>query len=390
MRRLVTEWAGINSGTYNLPGLATLSARLENEFAVLGGELKLLDLPPERCIDSRGNEIATPLGRAISIRKRPGAPIRIFLGIHYDTVYGPDHAFQEVQQIDTDTLRGPGVVDAKGGLVVMLIALEALERSGQANQIGWEVLINPDEEVGAPGSIGLFNEAAARNHLGLLFEPAFPDGSLVSERKGSGNFSVVFRGKSAHAGRAFASGRNAIVAAADFALSAHRLNGMIPEMTLNIGRIDGGGRVNVVPDLAIVRLNVRIMHVEDQQTIQAELSRIANEVAARQDVSTQVHGGFLSPPKVLDARTRELCRQIESCGTKLGIPITWTRSGGVSDGNKLAAAGLPNIDTLGPRGGNLHSPEEYLSFSSLTERASLTALLLLKFASDGNKGTLLV
>lgn len=381
MRRLVTEWSGTNSGTHNLSGLAMLASRLASEFAVLDGELELLDVLPESSIDSRGNEIAIPLGRAISIRKRPDAPLRIFLGIHYDTVYGSDHSFQQVDLIDEQTLRGPGVVDAKGGLAIMLIALEALELSGLTNRIGWEVLINPDEEIGSPGSAHLLYEAAKRNHFGLVFEPAFPDGSLVSERKGSGNFSAIIHGKSAHAGRAFQAGRNAIVAASDFALSAHRLNGTIPEMTLNIGRIDGGGPTNVVPELAIVQLNVRIARTEDQTPLRTELERIASEVAERHQVSVNLHGGFSSPPKLLDDRTSGLCRQIETCGKELGIPITWTRSGGVSDGNKLAAAGLPVLDTLGPRGGNLHSPQEYVHLPSLTERARLCALLLLKFAS---------
>lgn len=381
MRQLVIEWAGINSGTYNLAGLATLVSRLVSEFAVLDGDLKLLDVPPERSIDVCGNEIAIPLGRAISIRKRPDAPLRIFLGIHYDTVYGSDHSFQQIDLIDEQTLRGPGVVDAKGGLAIMLTALEGLERSGIADRIGWEVLINPDEEIGSPGSINLLHDAAKRNHFGLVFEPAFPDGSLVSERKGSGNFSIVIRGKSAHAGRAFQAGRNAIVAASDIAISANRLNGTIPEMTLNIGRIDGGGPTNVVPELAVVRLNVRIARTEDQSPLKSELERIAAEVAQRHEVSVKLHGRFLSPPKLLDDRTRVLCQQVETCGTELGIPITWTRSGGVSDGNRLAAAGLPVLDTLGPRGGNLHSPQEYVHLPSLTERARLCALLLLKFAS---------
>lgn len=381
LRRLVIDWASINSGTHNLPGLAILASRLVSEFAILDGDLRLLDVLPEKAIDLHGNEIAIPLGQAISIRKRPEAPIRAFLGIHYDTVYGSVHPFQQVEQIDDQTLRGPGVVDAKGGLAVMLIALEALERSGVAQKIGWEVLINPDEEIGSPGSLDLLHEAAKRNQIGLVFEPGFPDGSLVSERKGSGNFSVVIRGKSAHAGRDFHAGRNAIVAASDFALAAHRLNGSIPEMTLNVGRIDGGGPTNVVPELGIVRFNIRIARTEDQAPIQAELDGIAAEVAARHQVSAKLHGGFLSPPKLLDDRTRVLCQRIELCGKELGIPIKWTRSGGVSDGNKLSAAGLPVLDTLGPYGGNLHSPQEYVHLPSLTERAKLCALLLLKFAT---------
>ncbi|HEY2585127.1 MAG TPA: hydrolase [Tepidisphaeraceae bacterium] len=381
MRGLVERWASVNSWTHNLAGLATLATQLESDFAILGGEVTLRDLPPQEAIDARGNLTFTPLGKAISIVKRPDAPVRVFLGIHYDTVYPPDDPFQSVDAPDAFTLRGPGVIDAKGGLAVLLIALEALERSDVGDRIGWEVLLNPDEEVGSPGSAALLAGCAARNQVGLVFEPAFPDGSLVSERKGSGNFAAVIRGRSAHAGRDPAAGRNAVVAAADFALAAHGLNGRVPEATVNVGRIDGGGPVNVVPDLAIVRFNARAAQIADQHLIEQELQRIAAEVINRHEVAVQLDGGFLSPPKLLDDRTRDLCRLIESCGQALDIPIRWTRSGGVSDGNKLAAAGLPVIDTLGPVGGHLHSPHEYLRLNTLTERARLCALLLLRLAA---------
>jgi glutamate carboxypeptidase len=385
MRGLVERWASINSWTHNLAGLATLAAQLESDFAILEGETTLLDLPPQESIDARGNLSFTPLGKAISICKRPDASVRVFLGIHYDTVYPPDDPFQSVHSPDELTLRGPGVIDAKGGLAVLLIALEALERSPFRDRIGWEILLNPDEEIGSPGSAGLLAGCAARNQLGLVFEPAFPDGSLVSERKGSGNFSVVIRGRSAHAGRDPAAGRNAVVAAADFALAAHRVNGRISEATLNVARIDGGGPVNVVPELAIVRLNARIAQRADQHLIEQELQRIASEITTRHEVAVQLHGGFLSPPKLLDDRTRALCRLVESCGQELNTPIQWTRSGGASDGNKLAAAGLAVLDTLGPVGGHLHSPQEYLRLDSLPQRARLCALLLLRLASGEDR-----
>src|SRR5207248_1112889 len=136
------------------------------------------------------------------------------------------------------------------------------------------------------------------------------------------------------------------------------------EVAINVGRIDGGGAVNVVPDLAIVRLNARVAQLAEQQEVIDGLNWVAADVAARHDVSVQVHGGFLSPPKILDDRTRQLCSHIEACGKELNLPIQWRKSGGVSDGNKLAAAGLPVIDTMGPRGGNLHSPAEYLMLDS--------------------------
>lgn len=381
MRSLVIEWAEISSGSHNLAGLSRLTARLRESFSVLGGGAALIELPPYQVVDSRGNINSLALGKALSIRKRPSASRRIFLGIHMDTVYGPDDPFQRVEQIDQNTLRGPGVADAKGGLAVMLIAIEALERSELADRIGWEVLINPDEELGSPGSAELLVECARRNHLGLVFEPAFPDGSLVAERKGSGNFTAVIHGRAAHAGRDFAAGRNAIHAAAQFVVEAYRINGAMPGVTLNVGKIDGGGPVNVVPDLAVVRLNARVTRAEDQYRVEEELDRIAADVSGRNEVSVQMHGGFLSAPKILDQPTRELCDRVSECGRELGLSLEWRSSGGVSDGNKLAAAGLPVVDTMGPRGGNLHSPQEFVLLDSIAERAKLTCLLLLKLAA---------
>jgi glutamate carboxypeptidase len=380
MRQLIIQWAVINSGSHNLDGLDRFSRVLQQHYSALGGEMTEIPLPPQHVIDNRGDEIDVPLGRALAIRKRPDAPRRVFLGIHMDTVYRPDDLFQSVEQVDANTLRGPGVVDAKGGLVVMLIALEALERTPIASRIGWEVLINPDEEIGSPGSAELFAQAARRNNVGLAFEPTFPDGALVGERKGSGNYSVVFRGRSAHAGRDFQAGRNAVLAAAEFAVAANRINGTLPDVTLNVGRIDGGGPVNVVPDRAVCRLNARASDPNHPPQIESELRRIAAEISARQDVGASVHGQFLSPPKPLDAPTLSLLELIAACGRELGMSLAWRSSGGASDGNKLAAAGLPVVDTMGPRGGNLHSPQEYLLLDSLAERAKLAALVLMRLA----------
>lgn len=210
MVSLVERWAAVNSGSRNTAGLNTLLDLLIDDFSTLGGEMRSPSLPPQTMVDSRGEPTEVPVGKALSIVKRPSAPLKVFLGIHYDTVFQADHPFQECSRIDRDRLKGPGVADAKGGLAVMLTALEALERSPWTQNIGWEILINPDEEIGSPGSAELLRAAAKRNHLGLLFEPALPGGALVSSRRGSGNFTVVVRGRAAHAGRNPGEGRNAI------------------------------------------------------------------------------------------------------------------------------------------------------------------------------------
>ena len=215
---LLTRWANVNSGSHNLPGLNEMLALLEEEFSVLGGETERVELAPQQLDDSSGTAVQVPLGRALLIRKRPTAPVRLLLCCHMDSVYPVDHPFQKAVRVADNILKGPGVTDAKGGLMVMLVALQAFERSPWAEKVGWEVLINPDEEIGSPGSAPLLIQAAKRNNLGLVFEPSLPDGNLVGARKGSGNFTAIARGKAAHAGRNPQLGRNAI----DRAGTVHR------------------------------------------------------------------------------------------------------------------------------------------------------------------------
>ena len=163
-----------------------------------------------------------------------------------------------MHRLDDNRIQGPGVTDAKGGLLVMLKALEAFERSPWANELGWEALINPDEEIGSPGSKLLLEKAARTNDIGLVFEPSLSDGNLVGSRRGSGNFVVMVKGRAAHAGREPHIGRNAINALAEFVVQLNSLPPGALGLTLNVGYIEGGGPVNVVPDRAICKFNVRV------------------------------------------------------------------------------------------------------------------------------------
>ena len=159
-----------------------------------------------------------------------------------------------------------------------------------------------------------------------------------------------------------------------------RLNGS-PEMTVNVARIDGGSPNNMVPDLAIVRVNVRVTTPPLQSRAEEAIRQIVNSLDQSNGLHAELHGGFSSPPKMMDKKSQQLFEQIAECGRDIGLSLTCKPSGGASDGNKLAAAGLPVIDSLGPRGGNMHSSEEFLLLDSLTERAKLSALLMMKIAS---------
>jgi len=381
MLALVEDLCNMNSGTFNLEGLDQVKKRLVQEFAVLGGETKVLDSDSMTIVDESGNEVQQPLGQMIHITKWPDAKRKVLLCIHMDTVYPVDHSFQKCVTMDDGNLNGPGVADAKGGLVVMLNALKTLEASPLAGTIGWEILINPDEEIGSPGSLEVIKQIANRCDVGLLFEPALPDGTLVSWRKGSGNFSFVVRGKAAHAGREFEKGRNAIVAVSRLIDEIANLN-TDPEVTYNAGRISGGGPLNVVPDLAIGRVNVRVKTVEQQSQVEANFEKLIEKANRLDGITAKMFGGFSSPPKSLSSEVEDIQARIESAGKLLGIPVQWRGTGGACDGNKFAAAGLPNIDTLGPCGGNIHSTNEYLIPQSLVPRAKLAALILLSYAAE--------
>lgn len=374
------KWCNVNSFTKNLDGLERMAALLIEAFRPLGGKLEVLETDGQENVDDRGEMVREPLGKLLRITCRAEVRPRVLLCIHMDTVYSLDDEFQACRWLDDERLNGPGVIDAKGGLVTMLYALLALEQSPLAGQIGWQVIINPDEEIGSPGSQRLLDEAARAADVGLLFEPSLPDGRLVSWRKGVGNFVFVVHGKSAHSGRDFSAGRNAVVAMSRLMLQIHGLN-TDPEVTFNIGRVSGGGALNVVPDLAIGRVNVRVRTLEQQRLVEEKFRELTGAIQG-DGIRASMHGGFTSPPKELIPGTAELQQRIEAAGALLGLPVSWHGSGGASDGNKFAAAGLPNIDSLGPAGGEIHSRNEFLLASSLVPRTKLAALVLLSMAEE--------
>ena len=379
---LLERWVNINSWSENPEGLEKMTEVLEEAFSSLNGVIERLPLPPRKKIDTRGNITEIASGSALSIKKRPEAPFKVLLAGHLDTVYPTYSPFQSAERLDPKILRGPGVADMKGGLVVMLKALEAFENSPYADKLGWEVLINPDEEVGSPASQHLFIERASKFNIGLIFEPAFPDGSLVNERKGSINFTIVAHGKAAHAGRDYYAGRNAIIAMARFAQGVETLNDRQRNITVNVGFFEGGGATNIVPDVAVCKVNIRMQNPKDVPMISASLREMAHGSASPDGITFELYEHTSRPPKVFNKANRSLFDALKTCGQGLGLDLKWQPSGGVCDGNTLSAAGLPTIDTLGAVGGHIHTHDEFILTPSLVERAKLTASFLMQIAEN--------
>ena len=377
----VERWAAINSGTRNLEGVARMAGELADAFAVLPGDIEMIDPDPVESVGADGAVSQLDHGRHLHLTVRADAPVQMLLTGHMDTVYPVDHMFQTLTHRDDGTINGPGTADMKGGLATMLAALKAVEATPLAHRIGYEVVINSDEETGSFSSAALLARAAKGKIAALTYEPALADGTLAGARGGTGNFSIVVRGRSAHAGRNPDDGRNAVLAAADIALRLAEARG--PRLSVNPARIEGGGPNNVVPDLAILRINFRPATIGEIDRAQAHIDAAVAMVAAKHDVAIAVHGGFNRPPKPIDAPAAALFALVKHVGGDLGLDIAWRATGGVCDGNNIAAAGTPVVDTMGVRGGAIHSPDEFMIVDSLAERAALSAVTLLRIAAKG-------
>jgi glutamate carboxypeptidase len=367
LRDLLVRWCNQNSGSSNLAGLAAMLRLLQTEFGRLGR--------------TEAVPLAGTTAQALRLRLRPDAPIQVLLSGHYDTVYDADHPFQTCEQTAPDTLRGPGVSDMKGGLVVMLAALQAFERTPHASRVGYEILLGPDEETGSQGTAPLLEEAARRHQFALVFEPARANGDLVKSRKGTGIFTLTCHGRAAHAGRAPEAGRNAILALCDILPRAEALTRELRGVMVNVGAIQGGGAANIVPDRAEAVINARVTNAGDDALFLKRLHEICAPWHNREGYRLEIGGGFNRGPKVETPQEIALFAEWRNCGRTLGLGFDWQHVGGGSDGNLLSAVGLPNLDGLGCVGDNLHSPQEFCHLPSLVQRAQVAALFLHRLAT---------
>lgn len=380
LQALLIRWCNQNSGSGNAPGLAAMLRLLQAEFGRLGPADAValeagLPAPPEP------GRTDGPAPMALRVRVRPTAPVQVFLSGHYDTVYDAEHPFQTCTLLSPERLRGPGTSDMKGGLVVMLAALQAFEKTPNAARLGYEILLGPDEETGSQGTAPLLEEAAKRHRLGLVFEPARANGDLVRSRKGTGIFTLTCHGRAAHAGRAPEAGRNAILALCDLLPKIDTLSRDLPGVMVNVGAITGGGAANIVPDRAEAVINARVTRLGDDALFLKRLHEICAPWHGRDGYRIEIGGGFNRGPKVETPAETALFAEWRKGAREFGLELDWQHVGGGSDGNILSSAGLPNLDGLGCVGDHLHSPEEYCHLPSLAQRAQVAALFLHRLAS---------
>ena len=322
-----------------------------------------------------GEQCLSPPPTAVA--RKPGIGPPILLACHLDTVHDPRGSFRDLTiSADGATATGPGCVDMKGGIVITLAALEALAAAGV--NASWTVLLTSDEETGSFCSDHVLTREARAAHqgggVGLVVEPALPGGALATERLGSGQFMIEAHGRSAHVGRDFASGVSAVTALAHALVRVSEIPDLPRGLIANVGPIESNRATNAVPDHARAWGNVRFPSEPLSRELGAALDAIATAPDAMPRVT--VHRNFNRPAKPMTPAVERLAMLARGTAEDLGQTLPFTKTGGVCDGNILQHEGLPTIDTLGVRGGGLHTPEEWIELASLVERCQLLAVLM--------------
>jgi len=299
----------------------------------------------------------------------------ILLLCHMDTVF-PLGTLEKMPYREADgKIFGPGVLDMKAGIVISLVALEALHKSGGLTR-PVTLLCTSDEEVGSLTSEDLIKEFAQNSELVLVMEAALLDGSLKTWRKGVGEFWVRVKGRAAHAGGAHEDGRNAIEEMAYQVLAIQKMTDYDKGTTLNVGVLHGGTVSNVVPEDALAQVDVRVLQPGEWERLEAEMGALKPVLDG---TTLEITGGLNRPPMPFDETMKSTFEKADYIAKDIGIQLKAGGTGGASDANLVAPLGIPVLDGLGAIGEGLHSEREYIFADSLEERARLLAAILQKW-----------
>ena len=296
---------------------------------------------------------------------------------HLDTVFPPGSF--EGYRTDGPLARGPGVLDMKGGLVVIAFALKALAATAGLGSIApVRVVVVSDEEVGSPEGQGVIAAAITGSSACLVFEAGRQRDAIITRRKGTGAITAVAHGRAAHAGNAHEHGANAIWAIARWVDAAQRLTDYARGITVNVGRVTGGESKNTVPDRAEAQLDMRFCTRADGEQLAIAIHRAAEEAAASvPGTRIELQGGVSRTPLERTEASGRLLAEYAACARAHGLggdeaPLI----GGGSDASTAAALGIAAIDGLGPRGSGFHTKDEQIELASLVPKAQALARFL--------------
>jgi glutamate carboxypeptidase len=372
MLALLEELAAVNSYTGNKQGVDAVG-RLVRDAAEAAG-LRVSREPQADCGDNL-------VARTPACSRHTGQAL---LCGHMDTVFPPEDGFLATRR-QGDRLTGPGVADMKGGLVVGLYALRALDAAGALDDLPAAFVFNSDEETGSARSTALIQAEAGRSAFAFVFECGGLGGEVVTGRKGRQGYTLKARGRAGHAGNLKGPKASAILALARKIVALEALNDPAAGLSVNVGTVRGGMGPNTVPDSATAEVDCRFVRAADGDALPGRVREIAERPDAP-GTTCSAEPGPGRPAMEPSPANRALLREIQAAGQALDIPVAEEQRGGVSDANTIAACGVPVVDGLGPCGDLDHSHDEYLLTPTLTRRAALAAVALARCWQAARQG----
>jgi glutamate carboxypeptidase len=297
---------------------------------------------------------------------------------HLDTVW-PIGTLAHMPIHEADgKLYGPGIYDMKAGSAIVLTALRTIKEAGSTPKHPIQLLFTSDEEIGSVTSRALIESEARKSTLVLVMEPAMRGGQLKTFRKGVGQFNIVARGRSAHAGVDHEQGVNAIEELAHQIVRLQKMTDYAQGTTVNVGVIKGGTASNVVPERASMEVDFRVSKVAETDRI---VSAIQNLTPALKGARLEISGGLNRPPMERTPLMVATFEQVRRLGESIGLKLEEGSTGGASDANFTAALGIPTLDGLGALGDGAHAAHEHIVIGSLADRAALLATIFTQWES---------
>jgi glutamate carboxypeptidase len=362
----IRELVEIESPSDDKTAVDRLSEVVAQQFAALGGSLRI----------HRANDFGNHL--QVDFAGSSGAKPVLLLG-HYDTVYSMGTLAKMPCRIEGDKLTGPGVLDMKSGIALMLSAIAALRDWHASNGKSdlprpVSVLLVSDEEVGSDSSRAITESLAKKAAAVLVLEPSYGfDGAVKTARKGVGDYTITVTGRSSHAGLDFQKGVNAILELARQIEKVSRFTNLKKGLTVNVGIVSGGSRTNVVPAEATAQVDVRIARMKDAAGIDKKMRGLR---PLNRKCKLEISGGINRPPMERTEGVAALYAQAVEIARNLGWKLGEAAVGGGSDGNFTAGMGIPTLDGLGGVGDGAHAVHEHILISELPRRAALLAGLI--------------